>query len=175
MKTIDYRLKILIAAAAVLIIGGIVVGLASTKSESAVDKGANQGEPRLSVNESRFDFGDVSMAEGKVSHSLNVKNEGSDDLAISSIFTSCMCTSAVLSVEGKKSPVFGMLGHGVNYPFWSEKLKPGEQAELAVTFDPNAHGPNATGPITRTITLLSNDGGRSNSQTELVITANVIK
>lgn len=177
MKKTDNRLNYLIVAAIILTIGGLVFGLASTDNQSGQDKNsdAESGTPRLSVDLNRFDFGDVSMARGKVNHSFNIKNQGDGYLTISNISTSCMCTSASLTVNGKTSPTFGMPGHGANFSFWSEKLKPGEEAELEVVFDPNAHGPNATGPITRVITLLSDDGSQKDSKTTLTITANVVK
>lgn len=165
----DKRIKILVISAAVLIIGSIAFGVIANKEQGASQ---SQGIPELTVKKRRFDFGTISMADGLVKHTFELKNTGSADLKISSIKTSCMCTEAVLEVGGKRSPKFGMHTSSV---FWAEKIKPGQTANLEVIFDPNAHGPNATGPVTRTVTLLSNSRGKSNTRTNLIFTANVVR
>jgi hypothetical protein len=83
-----------------------------------------------------------------------------------------MCTSAVLIVDGQRSRSFGM--HNASLT-WSKKIKPGQTAKLEVTFDPNAHGPDATGPVTREVTMYSNDAGKQNVKTKFIISADVIK
>lgn len=167
----DKRIKILIISAGVLIVGGIAVGLLVNKDQD-VSGAEGEGTPQLTIKEKRFDLGDVSMADGLAFRKVELKNSGTADLEISSIKTSCMCTQAVLEVEGKKSPKFGM---HTSSAFWSENIKPGQSANLEVIFDPNAHGPNATGPITRTVTLVSNDGGKAGVKTNITFTAKVIK
>lgn len=171
-QTNGNRFKILISAAVVLIIGGIIAValLANLNSDSG-----QAGTAKLVIESTRYDFGDVSMARGLVKKNFVLKNEGEADLKISNISTSCMCTTAVLEIKGEKSPVFGMAGHGTNPAFWSTKLPPGQSANLEVIFDPNAHGPDATGQITRQINFSTNDGGKNNTASALIITANVVK
>ena len=48
------------------------------------------------------------------------------------------------------------MGHGGGTATLSETIQAGETAILLVNFDPNAHGPNATGSITRTVMLHTN-------------------
>ena len=170
-QTNGNRLKILISAAVVLLIGGITVAVvANLNSDSG-----QAGTAKLVIESTRFDFGDVSMARGLVKNNFVLKNEGDADLKISNISTSCMCTTVVLEIKGEKSPIFGMPGHGANPAFWSMKLPPGQSANLEVIFDPNAHGPDATGQITRQINFSTNDDGKNNAASALVITANVVK
>jgi len=161
--------KIIIISTTILIIGGIAIGVVANKESSDDQKG---GVPELTIKEKRFSFGTISMADGLAKHTFKLENTGGSDLKIRSIKTSCMCTEAVLEIDGKKSPKFGMHTSSVG---WSENIKPGQTADLEVIFDPNAHGPNATGPITRTVTLLSNSKGKNSARTDITFTANVTK
>jgi len=161
----DNRLIIFIVIAAVLIIGGIILGVSLGKGENkSVDAGI------LLAQEKSFDFGTVSMAQGKVSHSFEIKNGGKNNLILNNINTSCMCTTAVLEKNGQTSPEFGMAGMSHNPVFWSEELAPGETANLIVTFDPAAHGPAGVGLVDRVVSVYSNDPA---GRTDFRITANV--
>ena len=77
--------------------------------------------------------------------------------------TSCMCTSAqIVHTNGKKSGIKGMVGHSGGSSTMLETIGPGEEVILLVNYDPNAHGPNATGPITRNVSLTTNNPEKSN-------------
>lgn len=103
-----------------------------------------------------MDLGAVSMANGPVSTRFVVSNNGRTDLTITGLATSCMCTTAALETADGLGPTFG--AHPDENPVgWSALLAPGEEATLIVTFDPNAHGPDAVGLFRRVITLTSND------------------
>src|SRR3989344_5925623 len=66
----------------------------------------------LTAEETSFDFGAISMAKGNVTHLFAIKNPGADPATISKIYTSCMCTTASLMINGKTSAgPFGMPGH----------------------------------------------------------------
>lgn len=162
----DKRLKILIAAAVILIIAGVVGGIVTYRQD------ATAGVPRLKLSETNYDFGVVAMSQGIVSHTFKIKNEGQGDLRLSGISTSCMCTTAVLKVGEETSPVFGLHNNPL---VWSKKIVPGATADLIVSFDPNAHGPEATGPITRTVSFYSNNGGEEQAKTVILFTADVVK
>lgn len=167
----DPRIKIFIIAAVLLVVGGIAFTIMGDNRNS----NSSGGTPKLILSETNFDFGDISMARGLTKHTFMIKNEGDGDLKISKIITSCMCTTAVLDVNGKKSPKFGMPGHGANPFGWSQVLKPGETANLEATFDPLAHGSSATGPITREITITSNNGGKEGMVDTIIFRGDVIK
>ncbi len=164
--TPEKKLQILMIITIVLIVGGIVAAVILTKTE------ATAGAPKMATDSTNYNFGKVSMVDGLVKHNFIIRNDGDGDLRLSNIKTSCMCTTAVLIVDGQRSQSFGMHDASVS---WSKKIKPGQSAELEITFDPNAHGPDATGPITREITMYSNDGGRPDVRTKFVISADVIK
>ena len=110
----------------------------------------------LTAPEKSFDFGSISMAAGKVSHSFKIKNSGAEPINISKIYTSCMCTTAsLMTVEGQ-TPFFGMPGHGFA-PKINRLIKAGEEAIIEVIFDPAAHGPAGVGPISRAVYLESGE------------------
>lgn len=115
------------------------------------------GDRVLASDTPSFDFGRISMAKGKVSHRYSIRNSGPTPLTITKMFTSCMCTTATLITSSAKKGPFGMPGHG-----WlesiSERLAPGEVAQVDVVFDPAAHGPAGVGPTVRTVTVV-NDAG----------------
>ncbi|RJR31495.1 DUF1573 domain-containing protein [Candidatus Parcubacteria bacterium] len=162
------QLKFLIISVVAVIAASVIAGLAFSGGASD-----SNGTPKLVLTETDYDFGTISMANGLARHEFKIKNEGNADLKLSNISTSCMCTTAVLIQNGKKSPTFGM--HN-NPTIWSEKIKPGEEAVLEVIFDPLAHGPDATGPVSRAITMYSNEGGNGqNTRTVLMISGNVVK
>ena len=117
-------------------------------AEAPVDR------PILEITPESIDAGEVSMAKGKVEKVFQVRNSGQSELIITGMESSCMCTSALLRNDGKESPVFGMHDNPTG---WSTIIRPGGEAELVVIYDPNAHGPDAVGPVTRTVTVNSND------------------
>jgi hypothetical protein len=83
--------------------------------------------------------------------------------------TSCMCTEVQVELDDEKSPVFGM--HSASN--WVAELNSGQEARLRVIYDPLAHGPNATGPVTRFVSFDTNDSSVPNA--ELRVDANVVK
>jgi len=101
----------------------------------------------VSVAETTYDFGDIDIFGGKVSTAYTLKNEGIEDVNITSAVTSCMCT------EGKIGDlVFGMHESSGNIV----TIPAGEEEILTATFDPLAHGPNGTGKIKRELLLKTN-------------------
>jgi hypothetical protein len=121
------------------------------------------------VAENRHDWGTIDINSGIVSKSFPIENKGSAPLKLSDVKTSCMCTTAQLKTAGQTSKKFGM--HEKNSSVF--EVKPGETVELLVEYDPAFHGPSGTGPISRTITMNSND--ESNPTLSFQLAANVVK
>ncbi len=118
---------------------------------------APKDRPEISLEPASFDLGDVSISRGTVSTTIIVRNKGKTELVIDNIETSCMCTTAVLIINGALSPVFGMNMNDGNHPTgWKGVIPAGENASLQVSYDPTMHS-DLRGPLTRTITLYSND------------------
>ena len=97
---------------------------------------------------------------------FEMKNTGDGDLKIDSIWTSCHCTTAKLTANGKTSAEFGMDKYST-----SQKIAPGESGFLEVTFDPAFHGPQGIGAAVREIYLSTNDP--LNPKARIQLSANV--
>ena len=138
-----------------------------TNKPAAVDPGTNKSaavEPRatgsagaLTAFQTKFNFGTISMARGKVTRRYSISNAGTEPIIISKIYTSCMCTTAALVKGGKKSEAFGMPGHAP-IPTINEPMQPKEEAFIEVVFDPAAHGPAGIGPAERVVTIENSAG-----------------
>jgi len=108
----------------------------------------------IEINEKLFDFGVVKYGD-IVSHVFKITNQGSEDLEIFKISTSCGCTKASVEEEDKI-------------------ILPGKTVDLIVTFDPAVHKDDTDlGELQRIIYIKTND--LINEEAEVKITANVIK
>jgi len=155
---------ILGAGAVILVIGGLVIAAKPdpvTKTPTAVElvKASRAGNSagRLSAAQTKFSFGPISMARGKVTHRYPITNSGTEPIVIRKLYTSCMCTTAALVKNGKAGEAFGMPGHSP-IPTINVPINPREEAFVEVIFDPAAHGPAGVGPIERVVTLENNGG-----------------
>lgn len=127
-----------------------------------------RGAPLMKIMPASYNFGDVSVAKGAVSATMDILNEGKGNLVIRSIKSSCMCTTATLIKDGAESPVFGMHSSPSN---WMQIIGPNDAAQLKIYYDPAAHR-ELRGPVTRVITIYSNNP--SNSQNEVRINVNQV-
>lgn len=85
----------------------------------------------ISAPETVYNFGEIKEADGKVSHTFQIKNEGEAPLVITRVIASCGCTT----------------------PEWTrEPIAPGKSGELTVTFDPTGR----PGTFTKTVAMYSN-------------------
>lgn len=141
----------------------IVVGLAGyayyTRLPGPEAGDAGGGTPRLVVSPTVRNLGLIRMSQGRVKTEFTVENRGDGDLMITSLDTSCGCTSAALVQDGRQGPWFTMSGHGLNPRGWSATLRPGERAQLLVEYDPTAHG-YYVGSVARLVYIRTNDPAR---------------
>ncbi len=161
--------------ALILIIGGLIIAArpdpvkrTPTALEMVMADAASKSAGSLTAAETKFNFGQISMARGKVTHRYPIRNVGTEPLLIRKLFTSCMCTTAALVKNGKTSDAYGMPGH-TPIPTINVPINPHEEAFVEVIFDPAAHGPAGVGPIDRIVTIENNAG----QPVELAFTANV--
>lgn len=155
------KLTIFVVAGTILIAALLIFGSNGT------------GQGRIEVNPQEYDAGIVSMADELVRKTFEIKNAGQGDLKITSISTSCMCTTARLKVGDKTSPEFGMAGMDNAPTFWSQKIAPGEKGYLEVTFDQALHAEQGLGDIIRAIYISSDDP--QNQRTEVRLIVSVIR
>lgn len=144
--------------AAVLLVWGVY---------ATSDKGTtNIGQVSAAVQPTKdsFDFGDIDIFGGKVETTYTLQNTGTEDVAVISAQTSCMCTEG--KIDGLTFGMHGQSGGVVIIPA-------GESKVLTAIFDPLAHGPEGTGPITRELILKTN----STATPEVIVrfSGNVIK
>lgn len=157
--------KIIVSAGVgILILGGLIIAAQPgpvTKSPTAVElvrASAGNSAGRLTAAQTKFSFGPVSMARGKVTHRYPITNAGTEPVVIRKLYTSCMCTTAALVKNGKAGEAFGMPGH-TPIPTINVPINPREEAFIEVIFNPAAHGPAGVGPIERVVTI-ENDAGQ---------------
>ncbi|MEK9171632.1 MAG: DUF1573 domain-containing protein [Patescibacteria group bacterium] len=160
----------------VLIIILIIVGLLwwGRPAQESVSANPNSSYSvnALEALETSYDFGKISMAQGKVEKTFEISNADSQDITLERITTSCMCTVVYLETvagDEEKGP-FGMIGHGGAVPKANEIIKPGESRKVRVVFDPNAHGPAGVGIINRVVTLEDGLGRVLEFQIKAVVT-----
>ncbi len=116
------------------------------------------------VIEPPYDFGDIDIFAGKVETTFTLKNEGTEAVTITKAGTSCMCTEGVIA-----GLTFGMHGSDVE----SVIIPAGDEEKVKAIYDPLAHGPSGTGPVTRMLQLETNS--TKTPKIELRFSANVIK
>ncbi len=155
---------------AILIVGGLVW---FSRPAQKTDNQANlrSGAPgELVADAVSFDFGTVSMKNGKVSHTFVLENTGGREMKLTRMYTSCMCTTAMFIKDGKKFGPYGMPGHGGGITGLNQKLASGEKAQIEVVFDPAAHGPAGVGTIERAVYI---ENAASSEPLQLMISAQV--
>lgn len=151
-----------------LIIAGLSFALINYLSREKEEK--HLGTPKIEVSPQEYDAGTISLTDGLLKHTFEIKNKGVGDLKIDRIWTSCMCTTARLRVGENESEEFGM--HS-NPMFWSQKITPDQTGFLEVSFDPAFHGSEVTGSVIRAVYLSTNDP--QNEKVEVKLIANVIE
>lgn len=161
---------IIIATVVILVGAVLILGNSSTSSpKAALEKlpGA-----KVEVTEVNFDFKDIPYSGGNVTHEFKIKNTGDKELKIANMATSCMCTEVYLKTESGESPRFGMQGHSPASD-WTGVLAPGQEGQVVAVFDPTAHGPSGVGPMSRILSLETNDP--DHPYMEFTFSGNVIK
>lgn len=149
-----------------VLIGGVVF-LSRSTTTSQISASANA--KAYVKDPTSFDWGNIPMYKGNVIKKFSLKNEGTDALTVFNVKTSCHCTVARVSVNGKESQNFGMSG----VSSWMGEIAPGKEAEIIAEFDPAFHGSSGVGPITRFVSIETNDKG--NSKITFTLTGTVIK
>lgn len=158
------NLTIIVSILAVVILAGAMIWTA--RPDSAADSGTRQNEEaknqqvsggQISADQSEFSFGSISMAAGKVKKTIKLSNSSGQPVKIRKIYTSCMCTAAILTSGGRQFGPFGMPGHGI-VPSVNQTIAAGQSAELEIIFDPAAHGPSGLGKISRVVAVETDSG-----------------
>ena len=146
-------LLIIALVTVVVLFGGVFLFSNSGGSAARIEKTVGA---QIQIPHKDFDFNDIKYNGGNVIHAFPIKNNGSKELVLANLSTSCMCTQVYLKKGEEESPRFGMKGHTAASD-WKGSLGPDEEAELIAVFDPAAHGPQGIGPVERFVSLETND------------------
>lgn len=160
--------KLLIGIFAGSTLAILLLGLLLTSKTQAPQLQSSDDVSASVLGAKTHNWGNIDIRGGDVEKIFEIKNSGSVDLEMSNIKTSCMCTTAQVIVNGKISPIFGM--HTLSS--WKGVVKPDQVAQVKVVFDPMAHGPQGTGPVTRSVFIETNDS--SNPTIELRVSGVVV-
>lgn len=149
-----------------LLVGGTVLLSSSGNSPAQISLSQNA---KAEIAAKSFDWGNINMNGGNVNKEFIIKNTGTDVLKLSNIKTSCHCTKAQVTINNQASPFFGMS----SVSSWVGEVSPGGQASLNVIFDPLYHGTAGLGPISRLVSVGTNDP--TNKAIEFELTGTVVK
>lgn len=157
----------------VLILAGVFVlgytGKGGTATSVQNTAGSNS-KTLLTAPESLYDFGTISMKNGDVGYDFKVINPTAKDIMLSTLVTSCMCTSAlIVKSDGSTNGPFRMPGMGYVPPA-NELIKAGESRVIRVVYNPNAHGPAGVGRINRFAILTDASGNELSLEIKAVVT-----
>lgn len=159
-----------VIAVGIIVLGGVLFyAQPKPQDHSSMNVESSGNALNLVLDPVNYDFGTISMKNGLVTKAFSVKNELTEAVKLSELYTSCMCTSAKIKIGSEQYGPFGMLGHGA-MKMLNQTLEPGQEAQLEVTFDPNAHGPSGIGVIERTVTLKSDKGELANMNIKATVT-----
>lgn len=147
----DKKLVIGLIVITVLILGGGIYVLSASSTPPV--KITSSQNAKVSVDQKTFDWGNIPYSGRNATKTFTIKNTGTDVLQLTGVKTSCVCTKAQISIDGKTSPYFSM--HSTSA--WVGEIAPGKEAILSVIFDPAFHGPTGVGPVERLISLQTND------------------
>lgn len=161
---------VIVIAVGIMVLGGVLFyAQPEPQDHSSMNVESSGNTLNLKLDPINYDFGTISMKNGLVTKAFSVKNEQNEPVKLSELYTSCMCTEAKIKIGSEQYGPFGMLGHG-SMKMLNQSLVPGQEAQLEVTFDPNAHGPSGIGVIERTVTLKSDKGDLANVNIKATVT-----
>lgn len=160
------RIIIIFILLTVLIIVGGVALLSGSSTSATISTSQNA---KVTVDNLTHDWGEIDYNGGNVTKTFIIKNTGTDVLKLTNAKTSCHCTKAQITIDSTQSPYFGMN----SVSSWVGEVQPGKEAQLTVIFDPKYHGPNGVGPVTRLVSIETNDANYS--RIEFSLKGNVIK
>jgi hypothetical protein len=153
----------LIIVAIVLVGGGIILSQNNQGSLSD-DTQKTKSSSALEVDREAHGFGEIDIFGGNVETEFILTNNGTEDVVVLAGTTSCGCTEG--NLDGISFGMHKRMSGTVT-------IKAGESKNVTAIYDPLAHGPNATGSVTRQLFLKTNS--KVTPEIELRITADVVE
>ena len=167
LKTIIVILTLIIGLIVIIWLGKINQTNLNSNSQAQTQKIKSSS---LLANELLYNFGTISMQDGLVEKTFQITNPTTQDVKLSRVVTSCMCTKAYIENNGKEKGPFGMVGHGGPVPMANEIIEAGKTIAIKVVYDPNAHGPAGVGTIDRFIELTEENGAVTKLEIKALVT-----
>ncbi len=153
-------LSTIVILAGVVVLGLLLLYTEPKAGENVKSKNVSSNQTsQLTTDLSFYDFGTISMKNGKVTKSFKLYNNQNSPVLVTKVYTSCMCTDALLKIDTNSYGPYGMLAHGV-VPSVNQEIKPNQESSIDVTFDPNAHGPAGVGVIEREVSIEQAGSGK---------------
>lgn len=154
---------VLIIVIAAVLIGGGLLFFSGGKGQTSKTEVANSSSSLVADRQSH-DFGTIDIFGGKVETDFTLANDGAEDVVVLAGTTSCGCTEG--NLDGISFGMHEQMSDTV-------VIKAGESKNIKTIYDPLAHGPSATGPVTRQLFLKTNS--EVTPEIEIRISANVVK
>jgi len=134
------------------VIGGLIFAFSTTANQTEMTTyGVSASErPQLKLEKTNVDLGAMKGTDKRI-EDITLENIGKKPLQITSVSTSCGCTSARVAIDGEESPIFSMHGN----PAWMGEIAPGEKATLKAIYEPSKHP--VQGRSEKTIFFKTND------------------
>src|SRR5512140_3535009 len=97
------QIKIIIFVAVVVVAFGVILALKqpSTSSDAQSSDSMQHEAGILTSDPASYDFGTISMKNGKVNKSFKVVNTSANSVNLKKLYTSCMCTDASIKIDGQ--------------------------------------------------------------------------
>ncbi|MFA5932883.1 MAG: DUF1573 domain-containing protein [Microgenomates group bacterium] len=159
----------IILSTVIILVGAIFFLTKSTPAKIVLEKTTGAKSESLETN---YDFKNIAFSGGDAIHEFKIKNIGDKDLQIANLATSCHCTKVYFKSAKEVSPRFGMKGSS-SASDWVGILSPGEEGQVVADFDPTYHGPQGVGPISRIVSIETNDPDKP--YMEFNFSGNVVK
>ena len=169
MKT---KTPLIVVILAIAVFAGLFAWGYKNRENSAtkVQGARTENNSVLTPAETVYDFGKISMKDGNFEKDFVVTNNSEQDVTITALYTSCMCTSAfIVKPDGSTDGPYGMEGMSHNQVS-GLAIKPGESYKIRAVYDPNAHGPAGVGAIDRLVFLRDSNGGFLQFEIKAVVT-----
>lgn len=164
MKT-DTKIILAAIGASLLIIGGAAVVLGKDTSP----KRDQLGTATMTIDKREEDFGSMKVSDEKTA-TFTITNTSDSTLRIWGVSTSCDCTFASVTIDGKATGEFNMPMHmNSTLKNWIGEVAAGQQALLNVTYKPSVMP--VSGPVSRQTTFSTNDP--KNPEVTVSVMANV--
>ncbi len=148
----------------------LLVGASIVLSHDNSPKREELGTAGMSIDKTVQDLGNMKVSDERTA-TFTITNTSQSILRIWGVSTSCNCTFASITINGKTTGEFNMSMHmGDTLKNWIGEVPVGQAATLAVTYRPSVMP--VTGPVSRQVTFSTNDP--KHPEGEVSITATVL-